>query len=300
MLTKKKRRILFCLSILIFFMLLFPVLLYSLGYGITRNLKILKTGGVFIQSSETGAEVRANGKLKRTSLIGNSVFIKNLLPGNHKVSVGKNGFRTWEKTLTVDSETVTSRTALLVPQNIPGRMLGTTSPKIKLFEPTYPSIKKYWLLDPDIFLILGEDKKFYKNREPFDAASGFGTTTAAILASKKKSLFLDKNSRLVYWDDNSIDSYWIDELDKMPIWPNTKHLHIFSSISPIRGVIGYPGWPGYLIIAFSNGIWILEMDSSGGQNIFPIYKGKAPEIIFAELGQLILEDEENFIELEIP
>lgn len=300
MLTRKKRIILLYLSISAFFILLFPVLLYSLGYGIARDFKILKTGGISIQSSETGAEVHANGKSKRTSLLNNSAFIKNLLPGSYKVSVWKNGFRTWEKTLTVNSGTVTSRAALLVPQNILGRMLGTTSPEIKILKPTYPSVKKYWPLDSNYFLILGEDKKFYKNKEPFDAISAWGTTTTMILTGKKISFFDENFARLIYWDDDSIDSYWTGELDKMPMWQDTRYLHIFSSINHIRSVAGYPGWSDYLIIAAFNGIWVLEMDSSGGQNIVPLYKGKAPEISFVEPRKLILKDDGNFIELEIP
>ena len=52
MLTKTKRRVLFYLAILVFLLLLFPVILYSFGYGIGSDFKLHKTGGVFIKVSE--------------------------------------------------------------------------------------------------------------------------------------------------------------------------------------------------------------------------------------------------------
>ena len=62
MLTKRKRRALFYASIAIFAIVLFPIILYSLGYGITGDFQIKKTGGIYIEASESGADVFVEGK----------------------------------------------------------------------------------------------------------------------------------------------------------------------------------------------------------------------------------------------
>ena len=303
MLTKRKRRILFYGSIAIFAAVLFPIILYSLGYGITRSLQIKKTGGIYIEASEGGADVFAEGKHKRTSLIGKSALIKNLLPGAYKVSVEKEGFWKWEKTLDVSSKMVEARNVLLMPKNIDGEVLGTSSPEIVKLKPPLPSVKKFWLIPntPD-FLILGEDKKFYRNKDQFNVEKNFGAEVAEILIGKKQSVFDETFSRLIYWDGSVIDSFWFEDRDKMPQWQKEPHQRIgpLRPAGAIRQVFSYPDWPDWLLVEMSNGVFALEMDISGGQNVFPIYKGKKPEIASLEPDTIIIKDDGNFLKITLP
>lgn len=69
MLTKTKRRVLFYLAILIFLTSLFPVILYSLGYGIGSDFKLTKTGGIFIKALEANAVMAVDKNIKSTSLL---------------------------------------------------------------------------------------------------------------------------------------------------------------------------------------------------------------------------------------
>lgn len=313
MLTKTKRRILFYISMLIFAAAVVPILLYSLGYRISSDFKVVKTGGIFIRASETGADVFVGSKHKRTSLLGKSGLIKNLAPGTYKVAVRKEGFWDWEKSLDVVSEMVASREALLVPKNPDGKILGTTTPQIKKTKPPYASVKKFWAIPKtEDFIILGEDGKFYKNKDPFDIYKLWGTTTAEVLKSKKESVFDETFSRIIYWDKSSINSYWFEDLEKMPQWEKKtrkqevvdnsepRATKLFSTNKDIRAVAPYPGWPDWLIVAMSNGVWAMEMDSSGGQNIFPIYQGKQPKIISIESEKIIIFDDNRYLEIVLP
>ncbi len=306
MLTKTKRRVLFYLAILIFLLLIFPVILYSLGYGIGSDFKLHKTGGVFIKASESGAVVAVDKKNKNTSLLANSALIKNLLPGAHQATVEKDGFWKWTKTLMILPEMVAEKNVLLVPKSAEIKILGTTTPALEIKKPIFSGVKKFWAIPKtNDFLILGDDGKFYKNKDVFDVISQWGTSTLNILKSKKNSFFDENFSRIIYWDEENIDSYWISDLDKMPEWernsePNPERgLHILSA-SPIRDVKFYPGWPDYLLVASGDSIYVVEMERTGGQNIFPIYKGKMPKIISAESGRLILLDNKNYIEATLP
>ncbi|KKT29174.1 hypothetical protein A3G55_03515 [Candidatus Giovannonibacteria bacterium RIFCSPLOWO2_12_FULL_44_25] len=303
MLTKAKRRVFFYASISFFFIAAVPILLYSLGYGISRDFKILKTGGIFIQASETGADIFIDSRHKRTSFLGKSGLIKNLVPGTYKVSVTKEGFWDWEKQLEVMSETVTARSALLVPKNPDGKILGTTTPPIKKNKPPYASIKKFWAIPKtEDFIILGDDKKFYRNKELFDIYKIFGTTTAEILRSKKESVFDETFSRVIYWDSGVIDTFWFEDAKKMPEWQKNPFLQVGPNnfMGPIRQVFSYPDWPDWLIATMSNGVWALEMDSSGRQNAFPLYQGKQPNIISLEPDEIIVLDDGNYLEITLP
>lgn len=328
MLTRKKRKVLFWLSIIAFFLLLGPILIYSAGYRVGPNWTLVKTGGIFIKASKSGASVSVDGsKKKNTSLISGNALIKNIGPGIHRTEVSLAGFLNWKKNLEVETEMVTSREVLLVPTDVKGKMLGTTTiaaaadlflkkgilysydenkkPKI-----IYSSVKKFWQHENHI-LILGEDGNFYMNGEPYLIPENWGSRASTILAGKSNSFFADNSTRIIYWNDSGINSYWISDINKMPQWenPNAKkedvdrYIHIYSTDGEVRGVAEYPGYPDYLLAEISNGIFVLEMDASGGQNVFPIYKGKLPKIISvpekAE-GKLLIVDDGNYIEIELP
>ncbi|KKT57426.1 MAG: hypothetical protein UW81_C0024G0005 [Candidatus Giovannonibacteria bacterium GW2011_GWC2_44_9] len=300
MLTKTKRRVLFYLATLIFVLLSAPVILYSLGYGIGSDFKLHKTGGIFIKASGAGANVTVDKKNKSTSLLANSALIKNLLPGEHQVAVEKDGFWKWSKTFAVLPEIVAERFVLLVPKNTEIKILGTTTPTLETKKPKFPGVKKFWAIPKtDNFLILGDDGSFYRDKDLFDIIGQWGTTTFNILKSNKNSFFDETFSRVIYWGEENIDSYWISDLDKMPEWEKERGLHILSA-SPINDVRFYPGWPDYLMVTSGDSIYVVEMEQAGGQNIFPIHKGKQPKIIQIDAGKLILLDETNYIEVTLP
>ena len=304
MLTRTKRRFLFYTSVFIFIIMLVPILFYSLGYRVSSDFKILKTGGIFIQASQAGAELVIGARHKRTSFLGESALVKNLPPDTtYKISVLKDGFWPYIKELKVESETVTARNVLLIPQNIEGKILGTSTPKIEILKPNLPAVKRFWSIPgTNDFIILGDDGKFYRNKELFDVAQAWGTTTYEILKGNKKSIFDENFSRLIYWDASVIDSYWIDKEDKLPRWQD----QLFYRIGPIkptnsiRSVFSYPGWPDWLLIAMENGVFVLEIDHSGGQNVFPLYKGKKPDIISVEPDKIIILDDKRYIEITSP
>jgi len=315
MFTRRKRRILFWISLSAFFLLLGPVLIYSLGYRIGEGFNIEKTGGIFIKSSQAGTEIYTDGKLKKTtSYLSESALVKNITPGIHVVSVKLPGFWDWEKKLEVFSEEVTSRNVLLVPTDPQGKILGEKS---EIFEPfiktgvlyhydngvpkaVYSGVKKFWPLSGDKFLILGEDGNFYLNKEKI--TNEFSEETLDALKSYPNSAFEDNDRRLVLWDTRNIDSIWLDDKDKMPLWQKEPSITIYTSPrgATIRQVVEYPGWPDYLLIAMQNGIFALEMDYSGGQNIAPIYKGKGPEIVSVKDGMVYIFDDGNYLEVILP
>lgn len=326
MLTKKKRAVLFWLSIVAFFALLGPVLINSAGYHLGPDWSLVKTGGVFIKATKSGAEVSVGGIKKYTSFISKSALIKNIAPGFHKTSVSLDGYFDWKKNLEVTPGIVTSREALLVPNVVNSKALGTTSPQLRepylkkgvLFsydnsgkpKAVYQNVKKFWRMRGDL-LVLDEKGNFYKNGEPYEIPESWGEKAKTIFIGKKISLFMADMTRIIYWDESGIDSYWISDIGKMPQWENPtaksdgvdRYLHIYSTDKGVRAVAEYPGYQDYLLAEMADGIFVLEIEATGGQNIAPIYQGKEPNIISVpdySGGELVIKDDVNYIGLELP
>lgn len=298
MFTRKKRKILFWLSTVFFTALLVPVFLFSFGYGIGPDLKIQRTGSIAVTASASNALVSTSTfRKKKTSLLSKNAIIKNLVPGEYEVEVQKEGFWKWEKSLSVLSEKVTHREALLIPLQIKGEILGTTSPILKEKPKIPPSVKKIWELPKSgELLMLGEDKKFYRNNKP---ENKIATSTLEILRKSKNSFFSEDEQEVIIWDSKKIDLLWVAELDKMPLWMEKEYYNSFTSQKTINDVQNYPDRADYLVIKMENGIFALEKEGLKN-NIAPLYKGKNPKIISIESGSLTSLDDNHYIKIELP
>lgn len=93
------------------------LLLFSSGYRLNlKNLKIIKTGSIYITSTPKNAQIYINNeKYSETT----PVLINNLSPNEYYISVQKNGYRPWEKKLLINSSLTTFTTKLfLVKENL--------------------------------------------------------------------------------------------------------------------------------------------------------------------------------------
>ena len=293
--------------------ILAPIFLYSFGYGVGPGLKIQRTGGIAITASIANATVSTGSfRKKKTSLLTKNTLIKNLVPAEYPVEVKKEGFWEWKKNLSVLSEKVTQRNILLIPLETKAEILGTTTPansepylkknSLKKLDENgkevtlFSSVKRFWELpNSGEYLILGEDKNFYRNKK---LETSLATSTLEILKKSKNSFFSEDGKEIIIWDDKKIELFWIGEKEKMPLWMNKEHYDSFTS-SNIKEAKNYPGQSDYLIIGMENGIWALEKEAPNN-NLAPLYKGKNPKIISIEPKSLILLDDGNYINLELP
>ena len=107
---KAKTRRILLLSLITLFLLITPYLvLYSLGYRIDfKNIKIVATGGIYTRVQPSQVEVIINGDISNsTGIFSNSVFVQNLLPGQHSVFIKKDGYYDYQKKLVVKEKEVT-------------------------------------------------------------------------------------------------------------------------------------------------------------------------------------------------
>ncbi|HOX55060.1 MAG TPA: PEGA domain-containing protein [Candidatus Omnitrophota bacterium] len=98
--VQKVRAILFYISVILFFVLIPSVLLYSFGYKLDiSKLRIIKTGLIYVESVPVGAKVYLNGRrIKYTT----PAAIEELLPGVYKLSLALEGYYPWYQEVLVE------------------------------------------------------------------------------------------------------------------------------------------------------------------------------------------------------
>lgn len=122
--TIRKRRILLILSGAIFLFMASFILFYSLGYTIDRYFNISQKGGLYIYSPLTDSNIFINNSKEDTfGFLNNGFFMSGLKSGDHSVLIAKNGFWPWAKTLEVRKGFVTEARAILIPENVEGKVL---------------------------------------------------------------------------------------------------------------------------------------------------------------------------------
>jgi len=119
---KKRNRLILLIFCAILFFLIAPlVLFYSQGYRFDFDeKKFVGTGGLYIQISNTSAEIYLNGKfIRKTGFLANTALIRNLLPKKHDIEIRKIDFWSWKKTLSIEEKKVTkAENILLIKKSI--------------------------------------------------------------------------------------------------------------------------------------------------------------------------------------
>ncbi len=150
--SKRARLIILIICIVAFFLLTPFVVGYSLGYRIDfEQKKIVATGGIYLRAWPSPAQVFVDSKpVDQTSLITNSIFAQNLFPRNHTITMKKESYFDYQKTLEVKEKEVTKlEHIILFKKNIAFQALvdKTQSP----FQKEQPSFKNKNALFFDIY-----------------------------------------------------------------------------------------------------------------------------------------------------
>jgi len=126
--THMTRRIIFYIFVAIFVVTVPMIIFYALGYNFDFEKRaIVTTGGIYLKSEPTRAEVYLNDKSDGKT----NKLIKRLSPKIYNVKITKENFYSWEKNLTVQPGLVTKADSILLPTN-PKISLTTETP-IKYF-----------------------------------------------------------------------------------------------------------------------------------------------------------------------
>lgn len=119
--TKEIRLIILLICVACFFAATPFLVAYSMGYRFDfGKMKVVATGGIYIRTFPSADQISVDEKyFEKPGMFANSVFVQNLLPAEHSVSIKKEGFYDYNKTLpVVENKATKLENVLLFKKNI--------------------------------------------------------------------------------------------------------------------------------------------------------------------------------------
>ncbi|HPF07429.1 MAG TPA: PEGA domain-containing protein, partial [Spirochaetota bacterium] len=265
-----RKQWMYIIGLFMVFLIVIPViLLYSFGYRVSSDFKLVKTGGIYFANQELDASVYLNGKMKKTSgIFERNLLVQNIKPGNYHVKMTKEGYRTWQKWIQVQEQKVEACFPLLIPEEL-----------------NVEEIKKY--LPSEVKDTKKKKHKRELNDEYTDVAELFKIADKPV-----KRFFPQWNSReiaklklgvnrklrgkvLLTKERNNLYVIWTGKQEQLPFFINTmKKKRIYSPGKTITAFDFFPARDDSFIVRFSDGsLYAVEIDTRfGEQNSYRILK----------------------------
>lgn len=181
--THKTRRNIFYTFLGIFIIVVPIIILYSLGFTFDfQKQLIVSTGGVYLKSLPSGADIYIDGKLKGKT----TKLIRRLAPKIYDIKITKEYYHSWEKEFIVQPHLVTKAdSVVLLSQN----------PKIDLT--TEAAIKEFSLLPDKKELFYSASSSFYL----FNIAENKETEVLSLDLKTPKFIWSPDNQNVVINSD---------------------------------------------------------------------------------------------------
>jgi len=283
--NKKTRLIVLFLCILCFFVIAPVLVSYSEGYRIDfKKMSVVATGGIYVRTFPAADKITIDyGIIEKPGLFANSIFVQSLLPENHTVSILKNGYYDYFKTLPVKENEVTKlENVLLIKKDI--KFTATPTPTTQTPPPVasqyiiknnnlyysnqklIPVIKKIvaFNIQGNSIIWIGTDGFLYKS----DLANLTVAPVKLISANRAKSVAISPDGKNIVFNNNN--SIYISTLSTTPLQNST----LYSSSEKISNVT----WLNNDYIIFTSGqkILISEIDYRGNINTIVLSQTLAP------------------------
>ncbi|MEK7124868.1 MAG: carboxypeptidase-like regulatory domain-containing protein [Patescibacteria group bacterium] len=248
--TKRTRRILFYTCAILFLVVSYVAITYSLGYKYSfREGRFFRTGALTLQVS-TSANVYVNDKLEgSTSLLTNSFGFDRLLPGVYSIRAQRDGYTSWQKNVTVYEGLVTDfPNVLLLPTDDESGVKLMTEVR-EIF--TTPVEKT-----ADIVLRQRALYRVVEERQELIAKDVYGYVLS------------EDGSRLLWWTPREIWVLWLSDTSYQPVKSNGNRELIVKSPTAIKRAQWFRG--NDHIVFEAAGYKIVEIDTRSGVNVIKL------------------------------
>jgi len=125
--TKKTRLIILFVCVACFLIIAPVLVFYSMGYRFDfEKMQIVATGGIYVRTFPAAGQITIDSNIpQKPGLFANSIFVQSLLPKDHTISIKKDGYYDYFKTLPVQEKEVTKlENVLLIKKSIEFRDLA--------------------------------------------------------------------------------------------------------------------------------------------------------------------------------
>lgn len=199
--TKTTRRILFYGLVAVFILTTPPTILYAMGYSFDwQKYALVQTGGLYLKSIPSGAQIAISGKNENTT----PRLVSRLRPGPYEITISKNDFYPWQKTLEVLPELVTeARNITLFPRQMQKELLADN----------VTSTIEYYLNSPS-------------EKEKEILAQNIASSTAGWLLKNDNIFYISKANFILYRTD--LSSSVKEQISREPLSPDSAYQPVSS------------------------------------------------------------------------
>ncbi len=290
-LQEKKRFFIALIFIILFFLLIPVVVLYSTGYKLGKDFALMPTGGVYVFYPESGAKVYLDGQLAdETSLFARGIFIDKLSSQTYGLSVKKDGYRPWVKSLDVKEGKVSEAWPYLIPEII------STS-----------SVKRFVTLNSGASVTndLYDDvvRLFATSTNPTISKVRAASTTVPIVSSStalvRKDIQIDleptgdKGTKRIVaiWKGNKeATPFYFCDIDRLACVDK-----IVVATGDITAVDFYPGRFDVILYSTKEGVFSTELDLRDKQNTYQLLSGNLQFKVDNQ--RVFIKDKNSYYEL---
>lgn len=284
--TRKLRRIIFLIALVIFLSAGYVAVLYAQGYRYNfAQAKFSRTGAISLHAN-TQAQVYLNGKLEdSTSFLTNSASVSGLLPATYTLSIQRDGYSKWQKKVTVqegfvqdfphvlilptsgtdhDNIVAEIKTLLYPPTPSPTPTVSVSpaaKPSVTPRPTPRPSPSPSPSPTPDV------TAPYYIDKNTLYVQTDDGPISVA--AGVNKVYPSEDNQKLAWISGNQVWLYWLNDQSEQP-FHKAGEIQVIGRFSQPVKAIGWFRGNAHLVVDIGGSYKVLELDTRGGQNIISI------------------------------
>lgn len=328
----KKVRIIIWTAMLTAFLIIGPMILaYSYGYrfdDLENRFAWVKTGGVYIHSNISNANVYIDGEFVKTGgLLVRNTFVQNLKADiTHVIEVRKDGYHGWIKKLPVTEGMVTEGRVLMLPTEIES---NTILPFIDLAGLQTATETAETIINPN----------YLDNQILFGLASSTNEETLTNILNERINSISENNligidgematvtidipdyflelgvddpdeldnlivlaDEIAWLEEGNILMYWIEDKEEQPFYYcNSSECKTELILDWDEDILKFGFMPGrndVWIVMNDSGLWAVEVDDRSTRNVQPIYMGENIDFEISQNNRIIVLDGDIFYELD--
>ena len=270
--TMQFRRFIFWIFVVLFIVASVIIILFAQGWRFDLDtFKLVKTGGIFIKTTISGAKIYINDKYTGSTagLLNYTKLVDDLAPKNYNLFIHKEGYYPWNKMVEVKNGLVTELFSVtLFPLELK---------KVRIAQLSAQKIANFKINNETI--IISNKKTGIANVKVYDTKGQLISNEKLEVATSTELISPDKNKKL-YATDNKI---WIEYLGDVKEEPSKKAGEK-EIIAILESPILFFDWlkDSEHIIWFTSGeLTVAERDNRGGKrNSVKFYLNINPPIFW--------------------
>ncbi len=255
--TRKTRFILFIISICLFLVISYGVVLYALGYQYDTTLRtFLKTGAFQIESNFDGDVYVNNSFAGKTSFLNSKFSMARLLPRSYAVRLEREDFQTWTKDIRIES----GRYA-----EYPRVVLIANEPKVESFASVSLNTILTMGFANDKLIVRGTRQAIAFDNKTASASFLPLVVADQRIASASTRIAPDRQKEIVL-TPSTISIRWLTDASYQPYRNAGEQVVILKTTQKINQVLWYRD-SNHLLVLSGDRLQLVEIDTRGVPNI---------------------------------